>query len=109
MKSWCSVRDVRSGITYLAQGQSFRSRLVVANANFTLSRYLAEADLPDKYECIICRLELAGKVSAEEIANVRNYLPTLTLERRALKKMYKKTKFENVHNMQREVGKSLPL
>jgi hypothetical protein len=51
-------------------------------------------------------LELAGKVSAEEIENVRNYLPTLTLERRALKKMYKKTKFENVHNMQREVGKS---
>lgn len=84
------------------------SCLLERNERHLSLRYLQESDLPETYECIICRLETAGQVSAEKIEDVRNYLPTLTLERRALKKMYKKTQFENVHNMQREVRKSSP-
>lgn len=52
-------------------------------------------------------MESAGHFSADKISEARSYIPSLTLERRALKKMYKKMKFESIYNMQKEIGKSV--
>ncbi|KAJ9094200.1 hypothetical protein QFC19_008052 [Naganishia cerealis] len=66
--------------------------------------YLEEEDLPDKYYCIICKMKTAGHFSKAKMDEAQSYLPSLTLERRALKKIYKKKKFENTNNMMREIG-----
>lgn len=47
----------------------------------------------------------AGHFSDNKMSEARSYLPSLTLERRALKKMYNKMKFESIYNMQQEIGK----
>jgi hypothetical protein len=46
----------------------------------------------------------AGHFSENKMSEARSYLPSLTLERRALTKMYKKKSFESVDNIQREIG-----
>lgn len=69
-----------------------------------LSSYLAVDNLPENYICIICRMLSAGHFSENKMSEARSYLPSLTLERRALTKMYKKKSFESVDNIQREIG-----
>ncbi|KAJ9106340.1 hypothetical protein QFC21_001486 [Naganishia friedmannii] len=59
--------------------------------------YLEEQDLPDKFYCILCRMKAAGHFSKAKMDEAQSYLPSLTLERRALKKIYKKTKFDSKH------------
>jgi hypothetical protein len=71
---------------------------------FGLSRYLDVNDLPENYICIICRMASAGHFSDNKMSEARSYLPSLTLERRALTKMFKKKSFESVDNIQREIG-----
>ncbi|KAJ9124240.1 hypothetical protein QFC22_001039 [Naganishia vaughanmartiniae] len=71
-----------------------------------VSSYLEEKDLPDKFYCIVCKMKAAGHFSKAKIDEVQSYLPSLTLERRALKKIYKKTKFDSKHmtRMMTDIG-----
>lgn len=51
-------------------------------------------------------MKAAGHFSKATMDEAQSYLPSLTLERRALKKIYKKTKFDSKHmtRMMNDIG-----
>ena len=51
-------------------------------------------------------MKAAGHFSKATMDEAQSYLPSLTLERRALKKIYKKTKFDSKHmtRMMTDIG-----